>query len=329
MIETAKTNTESVSDDFVSNSDKVIPRYYIKTGKLTRQLLRQMIEVDHVPLDEEVETEYQVREKLKKELKDWSRNRIRQIQYEEAINQGMNISSWEDIGHSWQHDDSAENQERMFQIMYGVFERDSKWPYGKTWSSKLEEEFMREYNLRYDRPEPLRKASRRRTPAGIEDIIKTERPELNKLLNLRTKMDNSHGKMIVAIGRVGKSSRQPNGIKRKKGVFYSEFIRYHKSKCQNDVNNNTVATNKDSTVELPEKAEMIKKKSVMDNNENVLGRKIIEKAIIEQSRKWDAEQIEELQGIKDKKPKKSKSKKQKKRLLIQILYLPYVQMILK
>ena len=86
---------------------------------------------------------------------------------------------------------------------------------------------MREYNLRYDRPEPVREASRRKTPAGIEDIIKTERPEMNKLINLRTKMENSHGKMIVVTGRVGKSSIKPNGSKRKKEVFYSEFIRYH------------------------------------------------------------------------------------------------------
>ena len=194
-------------------------------------------------------------------MKDWSRNRIRQIQDEEAINQGMKISFWEDIGRCWQEDGSVENQERMFHVMYGVFERDSKWPYGKSWSSKLEEEFMREYNLRYDKPEPVREASRQKIPAGIEDIIKTERPEMNKLINLRTKMENSHGKMIVVTGRVGKSSIKPNGSKRKKEVFYSEFVRYHKCKSQNDVKNDTVATNIHSTVELREKAQMIKKVS--------------------------------------------------------------------
>ena len=117
--------------------------------------------------------------------------------------------------------------------MEGVFERLSKWPYDKTWSMVFEEEFMKEYNLKYDKPEPLRKAAQRRIPAGIENIIKTERPELNKLLNLRTKV--SHGKMIVVHGRVEKSSSRPNGIKRKKGLFYGEFIRHHKGKIVHQI----------------------------------------------------------------------------------------------
>ena len=98
----------------------------------------------------------------------------------------------------------------------------------------FEEEFMKEYNLKYDKPEPERRVSQRRIPAGIENVIKTERPELNKLLNLRTKV--SHGKMIVVQGRVEKSSSRPNGIKRKKRLFYGEFIKQHtpNSICQMD-----------------------------------------------------------------------------------------------
>lgn len=43
-------------------------------------------------------------------------------------------------------------------------------------------------------------------------------------------MENSHSKMIVVIGRVGKSSKNPNGNQRKGEFFYCEFLRYHKSK---------------------------------------------------------------------------------------------------
>ena len=50
----------------------------------------------------------------------------------------------------------------------------------------------------------------------------------------------------------------------------------------------------------------------MDNNENESGRQIIEKAIKEHSRKRDAEQMQEVQGIKVQKSKKSKTRKKKK-----------------
>ena len=43
------------SNILASSSDQVIPRYYIKTGRLTKAIVKQMIEVDHVPLDKEVE----------------------------------------------------------------------------------------------------------------------------------------------------------------------------------------------------------------------------------------------------------------------------------
>ena len=170
----------------------------------------------------------------------------------------MKIISWEEIGDCWQKDDSIENQKRMFQVMEGVFERLSKWPYDKTWSMVFEEEFMKEYNLMYDKPEPLRRVSRKRVPAGIENIIKTERPELNKLLNLGTKV--SHGKMIVVHSRVEKSSSRPNGIKRKKGLFYDEFIKHHKGKIVHQIDE-THTTNVSATTESLEKKRCyIKKK---------------------------------------------------------------------
>ena len=59
----------------------------------------------------------------------------------------------------------------------------------------------------------------------------------------------------------------------------------------------------------------------MDNNESESDRQIIQKDILEQSRKRDAEQMEEVQGIKDQKNKKVKSRKKKKTLLMWTLLL--------
>ena len=91
------TETGTTKNKNDTNFLKIIPRYYIKKGVLTREHVRDIIGVDHIPLDEEVDKEFQERSQLKKQLKDWSRNRIRQEQFEEAINQGMKITSWEEI----------------------------------------------------------------------------------------------------------------------------------------------------------------------------------------------------------------------------------------
>ena len=143
---------------------KYIPRYYIRVEEVSRDQIKQLISTDHPPTEFEIETEYQDRKDLKKELREWSRNRIRQIQYEEAKKQGMDVRSWEEIGDCWQKDGSRINQERMFQVMHGVFERKGKWKddnTDNTWSMQLEEEFMTEYDLAYDMPEPEKKASRK------------------------------------------------------------------------------------------------------------------------------------------------------------------------
>ena len=204
-------NTSVTKDIIILDGIKNISRYYIRAKELKIEEVKQIISVNESPTETELLTEFDARVLLKKQLHAWGRNRIRQIQYEKAINLGMNIQTWEDIGHTWQKDGSLKNQEWMFHIMHGVFQMDENWDKGKTWSEQLEDEFMKEYHLEYDTPEPLRKASRKRIPSGIEEIIKSDRSELNKLLNLRTRTMSSHGKKIVLIARVGKCPNKPNG----------------------------------------------------------------------------------------------------------------------
>ena len=216
-------------DNFNGSTKKYISRYYIRMRDLKIEEIKQILSVNNSPSDNEVQAEFKTCVYLKKTLKHWVRNRIRQIQFEEAKKQGMDVQSWEDIGANWQTDGSLENQKCLFQIMHGVFERNKNWSVDQTWSSQLEGEFMKEYSLKYDKPEPERKEAKKRVPAGIEEIIKGERPAINKLLNKRTKIKGSHGKTIVVVGIVGKCEKVPNGCVRKKGVFYPDYVPYYKN----------------------------------------------------------------------------------------------------
>ena len=225
-----KASNSNISDENTSTvvSNRCISRYYIRLREIKLEEIKQILSTNqHSPTQAEVVAELKKRDTLKKDLKLWCRNRIRQIQFEEAIKQGLDVLTWEDIGDQWQSDGSPENQQRMFQIMHGVFERCGKWNGVDTWAIELEREFMQQYGLQYDKPDSERQLKRKRVPAGIEEIIKNQKPALNKLINLRTMTKGSHGKKIVVVGKVSKCNDVPDGYVRKKGIFYPEFIRYH------------------------------------------------------------------------------------------------------
>ena len=60
------TETDTTTNENDTNFLKIIPRYYIKKGVLTREHVRDIIGVDHIPSDEEVDKEFQERSQLKK-----------------------------------------------------------------------------------------------------------------------------------------------------------------------------------------------------------------------------------------------------------------------
>ena len=63
------TETGTTKNKNDTNFLKIIPRYYIKKGVLTREHVRDIIGVDRIPLDEEVDKEFQERSQLKKATK--------------------------------------------------------------------------------------------------------------------------------------------------------------------------------------------------------------------------------------------------------------------
>ena len=101
----------------------------------------------------------------------------------------MDIVDWNDIGKAFRTDESREMCEKMYYVMHGVFERDLHW------AEKMEKKVMKIHGVAYDSPPPEQKFGSKKVSSGIEVIIKQQRCECNKLINLKTK--NSHGKKIL------------------------------------------------------------------------------------------------------------------------------------
>ena len=71
---------------------------------------------------------------------------------------------------------------------------------------------------------------------------------------MRTRAKSSHGKKIVLVARVGKCPDKPNGHRRKKGIFYPEYIQHHKGHVSKDIlDSKDSSSNKQSKVDLMEK----------------------------------------------------------------------------
>ena len=76
---------------------------------------------------------------------------------------GMIVNKFRDIGESWATDWSSENQERLFQVMFGMYDRDLQW------SLRLEQEFMNLHNIAYsETPSPRRKGCYERIIASMK-----------------------------------------------------------------------------------------------------------------------------------------------------------------
>ena len=125
----------------------------------------------------------------------------------------MDITNWGDIGKSWQKDGSVENAKKIYKIMYGVFERNSKWG-EKEWSMVLEDEFMKETGLKYSDLPTV--STSKRKPAGLEKLIKNVRNEANKLI--KNQSAKTHGKFVTVTLKEGEKTRE-------KDVYYPQFLK--------------------------------------------------------------------------------------------------------
>ena len=97
----------------------------------------------------------------------------------------MEISDWGGIQRNFAKDGSMKMMETMYEIMCGTFEKYDLMN-ELSWSQKLENDALKHFLIKYT-DQPDRKLGFRRKPGGIEIIIKAQRNECNKLMNLKTK----------------------------------------------------------------------------------------------------------------------------------------------
>ena len=75
--------------------------------------------------------------------------------------------------------------------MHGVFEQDLQW------AEKMENKVMRIHGVAYNSPPPEQKFGSKKVSSGIEVIIKQQRCECNKSINMRTQ--KTHKRRIIIV----------------------------------------------------------------------------------------------------------------------------------
>ena len=272
--------------DNIESSGRTIPRLYIGTTIPKAEDARVILGAD--ALEEQVQEELITITELRKKCMVWAKDRVKQIQFEEAFEeQGMeDVKRWEDIGCAWKEDGGEDNQKRLYHIMHGVFERETKWN-GRSWQEVIEEEFMKNEKLCYTSRDmnPAGKSKRKRKEAatGIQRVIMSERNELNKLINGRSRMTH---KLSINIKRI-------DGKRRKKDHFTKQYVSQHKM-------NETEAKKSQILKEIKTEAS-----TIALNKENI-------SALVKAQQKLNSSQANAItEKVKKKKPKEKNNAKKK------------------
>ena len=266
-------NKENVSEN-INGSGRTIPRAYITTAKPNSANARVILGAD--ALEEQVQEELTAMSRLRKECMTWAKDKIKQIQFEEAIKEKLNVKLWDDIGKEWKKDGGEDNQKRLYCIMHGVFERETKWN-GKCWQQCLEEEFMTKRNLHYTsrdvNAEGNNKRKRKDAATGIQKIIMNERNESNKLINNRSRKTH---RLCIIIKRI-------DGKRRKKDHFTNQYVGRHeinereetKSKKMKQIKNEmlTIALNKENISALVKAQQKLNSNQAKEITEKVKKKK--------------------------------------------------------
>ena len=79
----------------------------------------------------------------------------------------------------------------MYFVMHAVFQCDLDW------TMKLEVKVMKVYDIEYDSPPPENKFGMKKVSSEIEIIIKQQRCECNKLINLKTRKSHHRKKVLI------------------------------------------------------------------------------------------------------------------------------------
>ena len=138
----------------------------------------------------------------------WAKIKIEDIFISEAHVQGLPVDSLGDLKRVWRKDGSDATAEKMFQVLYGVFDRDPAW------SKRLETEYMEDFaSVEYSKEGS--------TVGCFEALITHKKSALVVSVNNATK--KSHGRRIN-ISRPKSMINDDNKFdKREKGTFMNRF----------------------------------------------------------------------------------------------------------
>ena len=116
------TETAKASDDDEADYRK-IPYLLISSSKVTmEQAMALAKHKSKRPTKQDAVHNYDYMKYVKEQVLVWARDKICQWQFEEAHNQGMEISDWGGIQQNFAEDGSMKIMETMYEIMNGTFE---------------------------------------------------------------------------------------------------------------------------------------------------------------------------------------------------------------
>lgn len=191
---------------------KVVPRDYLPTDSAitNTHVAAAFADEYHKATESQKASWLNAMKKERQDCRSWAAMKVEQMFVEEARNQGLSVSTLEEIKGHWMKDGSDKMAGKMFQILYGTF--DSR----PNWARKLEQEYMTTYkNYVY---------SKEATTVGcFESLISHRKSAMVVTVNNATK--STHNRRINISRKKDMINENNRFKKRKKGIFQPYFVR--------------------------------------------------------------------------------------------------------
>ena len=133
------------------------------------------------------------------------------MKYEDTSCNLIPVSNYKDIGLCWKQDTSRKNAVKMFDILFGQFEKSSVY-----WRENMEKEIMSELKIKYSDNTTFR----HKESGCVSKLITSAKSEIIKNINRAGLLH--HGKTI---GVSHRRSDYHKKKRRKPGVFMDHFVR--------------------------------------------------------------------------------------------------------
>ena len=205
------------------DSPKLISRNYLPVSSaVTRDhTIKVYGDRAHGKSEEEIKKWLDKLENARKGARSWCNFQCTKVMLEEAARQGLRATAMGDLYDLWKADDSDEMGKKMWEVAYGVFDRQ---PY---WYQDLEEEYMKLMNWEY----PPRPASlHARCKSCLSLIFCHVKNDLVKNLNRAVSVSRGGHGRTVRIARFKEDLTDVNRRDRRRKGKFSEWMLTGKAK---------------------------------------------------------------------------------------------------